>query len=560
MEDKIYKSLDEMIKANIEKEMYIHIASTMPRANAAVNSIVRCFQDENPEFTFSVTAMVGNLHAIALTGIAKHVIAAFLGDNCLKARPNKLYKDVVSEGKPFTLEQVSMLTLIQRLMGGALNLKYVTTNSLVHSDIINEAGKYAYGVNDPQDDKEKITLIKSLFPDITIVHGVCADSYGNVILNGPLGEGKWGCLAAKKGVLVTVEKIVSNDFIKANIEKVMIPGDRVIGVCEVPFGAYPQGMKVNKIINVDDYYDDYEFFDEVRMAVRTDEGKKEWLDKWINIPGGNPAYIDKIKREKSEKICSHYINNEVKEPFGEVTIGEKLIALASRAIIQKVKQNGYRTILAGIGFAHIAAWIALRTLEDEGIHVRIMSELGFYGMVPYYGDVYLFSQRHAEKCEEWSSVPEILGCQVGYGHKCLGVLGAAEVDKNGNINTTFQKNGSYMTGSGGANDIASVTDSMVIVAAGKNRIVDKVSFITSPGVNIKNVVTTFGMFQRENSNEDFKLKTWYLNGSEYNNPEDAVNELTEWHQENYHNLINEEEVTLEERRLIWSMDPQGVYR
>ncbi|URZ03582.1 CoA-transferase [Clostridium felsineum] len=558
MENIIYSDLDDMIVKNINKGMYIHIAATMSRPNAAVNSLVRCFKKDSPEFTISATGLVGNLHAIAMSGIAKHVITGFFGDNCPKPRPNWVYKNIISKGEPFTVEQTSMLTLIERLMGGALNLPYVTTNSLTDSDLLNEARDYAFKINDPCDSKKSITLLKSLSPDITLVHGICADEKGNVVLSGPLGEGNWGCLAAKKGVLVTVEKIVSSEVIKKNIDKVVIPGDRVIGVCEVPFGAYPQGMRIDGVVDIENYYDDYDYFDEARNATKTSENTEKWFDKWINI--GQAEYLEMIRREKKSIICKPTLPKIDIEPTGKPSVGEILIILASRAIIEKVKKYKYRTILAGIGFAHIAAWIASSVLEKQGIHVRIMSELGFYGMVPYYGDVFLFSQRHAANCEKWSNVLEILGAQVGYQRKCLGVLGAAEVDEEGNINSTLLKDGSFMTGSGGANDIASVTDSMVIVAAGKKRMVNKVEFITSPGTNVKDVVTTFGRFGRNNKNEKFKLETWYSEESLYKDPKDNINNLTNWAVDVDKDLIEEANISFEERKLVWTIDPEGVYR
>ncbi|MYY84838.1 3-oxoacid CoA-transferase, partial [Streptomyces sp. SID335] len=77
---------------------------------------------------------------------------------------------------------------------------------------------------------------------------------------------------------------------------------------------------------------------------------------------------------------------------------EQTIILAARAIIDRVKHKGYKTILAGIGAAHMAAWTASKLLEKEGIRIRIIAELGFYGMRPFQGDVFLFSQLHAQQC------------------------------------------------------------------------------------------------------------------------------------------------------------------
>ena len=67
----------------------------------------------------------------------------------------------------------------------------------------------------------------------------------------------------------------------------------------------------------------------------------------------------------------------------------------------------------------------------------------------------------------------------------LGFLGAAEVDKYGNLNSTQVqgKNGMVrLPGSGGACDIASMAQRFVsLLEHGKHRLPEKVNYITSPG-------------------------------------------------------------------------------
>lgn len=68
----------------------------------------------------------------------------------------------------------------------------------------------------------------------------------------------------------------------------------------------------------------------------------------------------------------------------------------------------------------------------------------------------------------------------------LGFLGAAEVDRFGNLNTTWGRRGDArgvrLPGSGGACDIACLAQrTVVLLAHEKARLVEKVAFITSPG-------------------------------------------------------------------------------
>ena len=87
----------------------------------------------------------------------------------------------------------------------------------------------------------------------------------------------------------------------------------------------------------------------------------------------------------------------------------------------------------------------------------------------------------ATQCLDMLGVMSLL--QSGRVH--LGFLGAAEVDRFGNLNSTEVRGAKGLTrlpGSGGACDIASLTQRFVVLLEhSKHRLPEKVSFITSPG-------------------------------------------------------------------------------
>jgi acyl CoA:acetate/3-ketoacid CoA transferase beta subunit len=187
---------------------------------------------------------------------------------------------------------------------------------------------------------------------------------------------------------------------------------------------------------------------------------------------------------------------------------ERLIVLAARAIADRVRTGGYDTLLAGIGSSHMAAWLAAESLRQTGHDVKVVAELGAYGFTPEVGDVFLFSLRHADRSEALSSVPEILGGMVAANPRALGVLAAAEIDQHGTINTSRAGNGRWLTGSGGANDIASSADCVVIATASRRRFVSEVSYRTSPGDRVHEVISQFGRFRRDSPGGAFRLSTW----------------------------------------------------
>jgi glutaconate CoA-transferase, subunit B len=83
------------------------------------------------------------------------------------------------------------------------------------------------------------------------------------------------------------------------------------------------------------------------------------------------------------------------------------------------------------------------------------------------------------------STGELMGL-LAQGHVHLGMIGTAQIDRYGNLNTSYI--GGYvqpqvrLPGSGGASDIASLSQRLLIIAPHEpRRFVEEVDYITSPG-------------------------------------------------------------------------------
>jgi 3-oxoacid CoA-transferase subunit A len=504
----VFENPDEMIAQFIEPNMHIHISATIGRPNALVSSLARVFANKKPDFTISTVAFHSTAHVLALKKLMKKAITGFLGDNYPKPSPNRLYMNVLNN-QPFEVELWSLLSMIQRLMAGAQNLPYYVTKSLIESDLFwDKLNKSVFLVPDPDKPGENITLVSALNPDYTFVHGVCADENGNIVLPQPMGEGNWGALAAKQGVIATVEKFVPADKIPP--EYIHIPGVCVRAVCEAKFGAHPQSLRVPLSLksipdfeDISSYRDDYQFIMEAATVGDSDVAAQAFEMMWVDVKGGHNTYLELLGEERLQSLKKPQKIRNKRLSQAPANESEQMIIIASRAIVDHVVNRHYSTILAGIGAAHMAAWCAAYLLERKNIKVKVMAELGFYGVLPHYGDIFLFSQLHANRSEQLSDIVQILGTLVP--KDCLGVLGLAEIDKLGNINSTRLPNGKFMVGSGGANDIASTADCLVVGKAIKSRFVDKVSYITSPGSNVFQVVCQFGRFTRNPDKSMYEL-------------------------------------------------------
>ncbi len=138
------------------------------------------------------------------------------------------------------VREYSGLSMTFRFVAGSYNMPFVPTKTLLGTDILEnllaQEEKDVVVTTSPFSD-EKWVYLKALQPDYAVIHAQYADEKGNVIIQGP----KWDMEMAKaaKNLFVTVEKIVSNDFIKKHPEEVNISGLYTTGVIEAPYGAFP---------------------------------------------------------------------------------------------------------------------------------------------------------------------------------------------------------------------------------------------------------------------------------------------------------------------------------
>lgn len=590
----VVPDVDSLVSRYVTPGMHLHLAMTMARPNAMVYALARQFAGRG-EFTVSTSATHTAMHALTMSGAVKHLITCFLGDTYPTPRPNPLYRDLARD-TPFTCELWSLLSFTQRLMAGATGLPYAVTSSLIGSDL--ERGLTGNGTRTRPDsgdqrppgapkflrvpaqsaDERPFGLVERLRPDLTLVHGACADRRGNIVLVPPAGEGAWAAYAAEQGVLASVERIVPDDFTDGHPERVVIPGRRVLALCEAPLGAHPQSLRGlatgDERGDVTGYRDDYAFLTELVDRLATEDGAKEWYREWVEEPAGHEEYVRRLGGARRAELTLAAQPLTPREPVAPpaplpagaiaaqpVTRQERTIVLGARAIAERVTHDGYDTLLAGIGVSHLAAWLAAALLRRQGVHVPVCAELGFYGMDPEPGDVFLFSQLHATRSQQLVGIPEILGGMVSANPRCLGVLAAGEVDVDGNVNTSLLADGRWLTGSGGANDIATSTDCLVLSTASPRKFVERVAYVTSPGTRVREVVSHFGRFRREQDTQGpFRLATWLPLGDEGPaSPEEAVAELTRWPVSSA-GCTAEPEVTEAEIAWLRGLDPQGFYR
>lgn len=559
--------LSESVKKVIDKNISLHFSFTHNRPMAFAWEIIRQFKNQKLDLHLVGTGMLEYAIALIWAGHVRKLEGAFFGETYPAPRPNKLILQLAKKGK-LDIEYWTNLTIPQRFMAQAYGFDYIPTNSLKDSSILDEhlqSGK-AFIVNDPQTKKETI-MIRSLQPDVAVVHGSISDPEGNTVITPPYGEDLWGVFAAKK-VVVVVEEIVDRETIQSLSHLVKIPAHKVDYVVQVPLGAHPYGTSPIGY-SEQAYGEDYEFRVEFKNAFNEKLYIEEFLQKWC-LDESHELFLEKL----GEKRINNLRNNLGKESpkFEEKdliktkpTSTEKLIVSASRIISESVKEKNIETILAGIGVSHLTAWLVYKRLKKEGYPITMLTETGYYGYEPVEGDPYIFNFGNLYTNTKQSSFVEILGQIVAdKRHSCLAILSAAQIDENGNLNSTkIPEKNLYLTGSGGANDIASVATEVVAMMNGDSKkFIKEVPYITSPGKKVTTIFTNVAALSRNSEDDLFKVSHWIPTKENIKSEEEFMKELQNllpWEIKLHQKPEIQDEPTDEE--LIWlrAFDPSRVF-
>lgn len=163
--------------------------------------------------------------------------------------------------------------------------------------------------------------------------------------------------------------------------------------------------------------------------------------------------------------------------IADCTASEILAVMSSRLL------NEGQVVFAGVGVPLLAATLA-QGLRCPGL--TILFEGGVVGPIIKPGQ--LPPSTNEQRCTKranmvLSSTEVLLLLQRGYVD--VGFMGGAQIDKYGNLNSSYigdpANPKTRLPGTGGGNDISSLTNMIVAMRHERRRFVDKVDFVTSPG-------------------------------------------------------------------------------
>jgi glutaconate CoA-transferase, subunit B len=157
----------------------------------------------------------------------------------------------------------------------------------------------------------------------------------------------------------------------------------------------------------------------------------------------------------------------------------------------------------GIGLPSLAANLARATHAPGCV---LIYESGTIGAKPGELPLSIGDGELAETADAVVSVPEMFAYWLQGGRIDVGFLGAAQIDRRGNLNSTVI--GSYdspkvrLPGGGGAPEIAtSVRDVFVMLNQSRRTFVERLDFTTSVGERVRVVVTDLGILEPNDESE-----------------------------------------------------------
>lgn len=159
------------------------------------------------------------------------------------------------------------------------------------------------------------------------------------------------------------------------------------------------------------------------------------------------------------------------------TPSEMMIVTAAHAL------KGARTVFVGVGLPNIACNLAQRTVAPG---LELIYESGVYGARPERLPLSIGDPTLVSGATSVVSMADLFGLYLQRGLVDIALLGGAQVDRYGNLNSTvigaYAKPKTRLPGSGGACEIATnARRTFMIMRLKRRAFVEKIDFVTSPG-------------------------------------------------------------------------------
>jgi glutaconate CoA-transferase subunit A len=213
-----------------------------------------------------------------------HIITSWFSQGILWG-VSKVMRHYTETGRA-RYDEWSHMAMGMRFRAGAMGVPFMPMRSMLGSDVLRQRPE-AVAMDCPFT-KEKLLLVPALNPDVALIHVQRCDAYGNAQIDGLPFMDVDVALSANK-VILTTERIVSNDQIRRSPDRTKIAFFAVDAVVELPFGCAPHECYgvYEPMLRHMRYYVELVNKDPVK-------GMQEYLERFVYGPQSWTEFLDLI--------------------------------------------------------------------------------------------------------------------------------------------------------------------------------------------------------------------------------------------------------------------------
>ncbi len=234
----------------------------------------------------SITSSEGEL--LFASGTSRHILTSWFSQGIVWG-VSRIMRSYTESGRA-RFEEWSHMAVGLRFRAGAMGVPFLPMRSMMGSDVIGQLPDAR--LIDCPFTGEKLVLVPALNPDVALIHVQRCDAYGNAQIDGLPFMDIDLAMAANR-VILTTERIVSNDQIRRAPDQTKIPFMAVDAVVEAPFGSAPHecyGLYEPLFAHLDAYA--------AQLRRDPDEGIRDYLERYFYGPKSWAEYLDRLGLEE----------------------------------------------------------------------------------------------------------------------------------------------------------------------------------------------------------------------------------------------------------------------
>jgi glutaconate CoA-transferase subunit A len=234
----------------------------------------------------SITSCEGEL--LFASGTSRHILTSWFSQGIVWG-VSRIMRAYTESGRG-RFEEWSHMAVGLRFRAGAMGVPFLPMRSMMGSDVIGQLPDAR--LIDCPFTGEKLVLVPALNPAVALIHVQRCDAYGNAQIDGLPFMDIDLAMAANR-VILTTERIVSNDQIRRAPDQTKIPFMAVDAVVEAPFGSAPHecyGLYEPLFGHLDAYA--------AQLRRDPEEGVRAYLDRYFYGPKSWSEYLDLLGLEE----------------------------------------------------------------------------------------------------------------------------------------------------------------------------------------------------------------------------------------------------------------------